>query len=173
MSEQSGTQFVLQAIWMIFPAYMANGMPLLLGGVPRHAVDGGNHLPDGERIFGDGKSVEGFLVGVLFGVLTGLVEGIVVNNLTFYLLAGFLLGIGTMLGDLAGSFVKRRLKWRWGRPAPLLDQLSFLAGAILLYGLVIVWPTLSQLAVLVVATLVLHVSTNLFAFIFGIKHVPW
>ncbi len=172
MSEQS-IQFVLGTVWMIFPAYMANGMPLLLGGVPRHAVDKGLHLPDGERIFGDGKTVEGLAVGITFGTLTGLAEGIITGSLRFYLLAGFSLGTGAMLGDLIGSFIKRRLKMRWGKPLPLMDQLSFLAGALLLYGLLTDWPTLPQLAVLIIATLVLHVSTNLFAFIFGLKHVPW
>ncbi len=172
MSEQ-GYQFVLGTVWMIFPAYMANGMPLLLGGVPRHAVDGGHILLDGERIFGDGKTVEGLIVGLTFGLLTGLFEGVIVGSLVAYLLAGLALGAGAMLGDLAGSFLKRRLKMRWGKPAPLLDQLSFLAGAILLYGVAIRWPTLPQLAVLLTATLILHVSTNLFAFIFGLKHVPW
>ncbi len=165
-------QFVLRTIWMIFPAYMANGMPLLLGGVPRHAIDNGHHLPDGERIFGDGKSIEGLAVGISFGLLTGSVEGVITGDLR-YLLAGFSLGVGAMLGDLVGSFIKRRLKMRWGKPLPLMDQLSFLAGALLLYGLVIRWPTLVELTVLVIATLVLHVSTNLFAFIFGLKHVPW
>ncbi len=172
MSEQP-IQFVLETIWMIFPAYMANGMPLFLGGVPRHALDNGHQLPDGERIFGDGKTIEGLAVGISFGILTGLVEGMITGGLRFYLLAGFSLGVGAMLGDLIGSFIKRRLKMRWGKPLPLMDQLSFLAGALLLYGLVIGWPTLVQLTVLVSATLVLHVSTNLFAFIFGLKHVPW
>jgi len=173
MSEQS-IQFVLNTIWMIFPAYMANGMPLLLGGVPRHAVDNGRRLPDGERIFGDGKTVEGLIVGITFGVLTGLVEGVITGSLVFYLLAGLSLGTGAMLGDLIGSFIKRRLKMRWGKPLPLMDQLSFLAGALLIYGVVVRdWPTLPQLAVLIIATLVLHVTTNLFAFIFGLKHVPW
>lgn len=172
MSSQS-VQFVLGTVWMIFPAYMANGVPLLLGGVPRHAVDNGRHFSDGERIFGDGKTIEGLGVGVTFGILTGLAEGMIQGDLRFYLLAGLTLGAGAMLGDLLGSFAKRRLKMRWGKPAPLLDQLSFLAGALLLYGLALGWPTLPQLAVLIVATLVLHVSTNLFAFIFGLKHVPW
>ena len=172
MSQQP-IQFVVETIWMIFPAYMANGMPLLLGGVPRHAVDNGRRLPDGERIFGDGKTIEGLAVGVSFGILTGLVEAIITGDFRLYLLAGFSLGVGAMLGDLIGSFIKRRLKMRWGKPLPLMDQLSFLAGALLLYGLVIGLPTLAQLTVLIVATLVLHVSTNLFAFIFGLKHVPW
>lgn len=173
MSEQS-IQFVLGTVWMIFPAYMANGMPLLLGGVPRHAVDNGRRLPDGERIFGDGKTIEGLVVGITFGVLTGLAEAVITRSFLFYLLAGFSLGVGAMLGDLIGSFIKRRLKMRWGKPLPLMDQLSFLAGALIVYGVLVAsWPTLPQLAVLIIATLILHVSTNLFAFIFGLKHVPW
>ncbi len=170
---QQGVQFVLGTVWTIFPAYMANGMPLLLGGIPRHAVDGGRSMWDGERVFGDGKSLEGLFVGILFGLITGLVEGVIVGEIAVYLWAGLLLGLGAMLGDLGGSFVKRRLKMRWGKPAPLLDQLSFLVGALLLYGFGLSWVSLVQLAVLVIATLVLHVSTNLFAFIFGLKRVPW
>ncbi len=170
---QQGVQFVLDTVWLIFPAYMANAMPLLLGGIPRHAMDGGRSLWDGERLFGDGKSIEGFFVGVLFGLLTGLAEGIIVGEVTFYVLVGLTLGLGAMLGDLGGSFLKRRLKMRWGKPAPLLDQLSFLVGALLLYGFAVGWLNIDQLLVLVIATLVLHVSTNLFAYIFGLKRVPW
>ncbi len=37
-------------------------------------------------------------------------------------LLGILLGLGAMLGDLGGSFIKRRFQLKRGALAPLLDQ---------------------------------------------------
>ena len=48
----------------------------------------------------------------------------------------FILAIGSLLGDLGGAFIKRRLGMERGAKAPILDQYNFIAGAMLLTLLV-------------------------------------
>ena len=42
-----------------------------------------------------------------------------------------MLAIGSLLGDLVGSFIKRRLDIGRGAKAPILDQYNFIGGALI------------------------------------------
>jgi len=156
----------------ILPAYFANGAPVVFGG--GRPLDGGRTFRDGRPIFGPRKTVRGFISGVLVGVLTGLALGLVglVPALPDALVLGFLMGLGAMLGDLAGSFVKRRLNRPPGAPAPLLDQLDFVVGAVLLV-LPFRPPALDELACVLVLTPLIHLATNFTAYKLGLKKEPW
>lgn len=80
-----------------------------------------------------------------------------------------------MLGDLAGSFIKRRMRIQRGHPSLILDQLSFLLFA-LLFSIPYVpagFLALYSVAFLFVLTYLLHVLTNIFANRLGLKKVPW
>jgi CDP-2,3-bis-(O-geranylgeranyl)-sn-glycerol synthase len=72
---------------------------------------------DDERpLFGAHKTWRGLVAGALACAVTGAL-----------LPCGAWVGLGFGLlalgGDLASSFVKRRMRWKSGRSAPLLDQL--------------------------------------------------
>jgi CDP-2,3-bis-(O-geranylgeranyl)-sn-glycerol synthase len=89
-------------------------------------------------------------------------------------IGGFLLSLGTMLGDAIGSFIKRRMKIQPGKQFAL-DQLSFLIVA-----LVLVYPAVNKsvyeplgLLLLFVLTYFLHSGTNFIANRLGLKSVPW
>lgn len=172
---------VAQLLLFILPAYIANATPVLFGGgMP---VDFRRKFIDGERLLGDGKTWRGLLAGLCFGSLTGLVES---QSCSFailpvslcslnLLLLGFVLSLGTMLGDLAGSFIKRRMRIQRGHPSLILDQLSFLLFA-LLFSIPYVpagFLALYSVAFLFVLTYLLHVLTNIFANRLGLKKVPW
>jgi len=83
-----------------------------------------------------------------------------------------------MLGDIAASFVKRRTGRDRGAAFPLVDQLDFVVGALVLtvlvapgwFGSVFTGPVL--LVVLVVTPL-LHVGTNVLGYALGLKDEPW
>ncbi|HIH23083.1 TPA: CDP-archaeol synthase, partial [Candidatus Micrarchaeota archaeon] len=62
---------ILQLILFILPAYVANAVPVLLGGGAY--LDLGKNWNDGGRIFGDGKTIRGFISGVVAGMLVGIV----------------------------------------------------------------------------------------------------
>jgi CDP-2,3-bis-(O-geranylgeranyl)-sn-glycerol synthase len=162
-------EYLLSLFAFILPAYVANSTPVIFGGGT--PVDFGKNAWDGRRTLGDGKTWRGFVAGLAFGTLAGIAEYGLTGNASF-IAAGFLLSYGTLCGDLAGSFMKRRLSISRGKPAFLLDQLPFLA-----FALFMAYPvhpvSLQDAAVLAVATYVLHAASNVAANRAGLKSVPW
>ncbi|RLF12448.1 MAG: CDP-2,3-bis-(O-geranylgeranyl)-sn-glycerol synthase [Thermoprotei archaeon] len=158
---------LIEALLFILPAYVANAAPLLL--TPwmrvRHPMDFGLSMSDGKRILGDTKSWEGFAFGITLGTFTGA--------LISKPLLGLALSVGAMIGDLAGSFIKRRAGIEPGHPIPVLDQLDFLVGALILAY--ILGETLSpvKVLILVVITPPIHLATNTFAYLLGFKDRPY
>lgn len=153
------------AFWslvMIFPAFVANSVPVLAKG--KHPIDFGRNLWDGNRILGDGKTFEGLAAGLVAGTAVGAVAG--------HPLPSFLLALGALVGDMSGAFIKRRLGIARGRPAPILDQIDFVVGAI-----VFVYPvmpfSLEQVIFLVVVTPPIHLVANVGAYLLKLKPHPW
>ncbi len=158
-----------ESLWFILPAYVANATPVVAGGGT--PLDRGRLFIDGRRIFGDGKTVRGFLAGLAAGVLVGLIEGIVVNSLSHYLLLGFLLALGALLGDLLGSFIKRRIGIGRGGAAPGLDQLGFVIVALLLVSPISL-PSWGVVVTILIITPPLHLGTNFVGYKLGLKSRP-
>ncbi len=153
-------------IWFT-PAYVANAAATLSKFLPKtHPIDGGKYCLDGRRILGNGKTWEGLLLGTTLGFVIGY------PVLAFFGLGSwsdaFLLSLGALLGDIVGSFVKRRIGLERGEEAPLLDQLDFVFGAFLLD------PPLPSWAILIlVLTPILHRLANVTAYLLGVKDEPW
>src|SRR3989338_8830470 len=125
--------FILQALWFIFPAYVANASPVVIRG--RKPLDFGKNLGK-HRILGDGKTFEGTIGGIAFGTLTGTVQIYLLQFLSIPLPEHTIpliiaLSTGAIIGDIIGAFVKRRLSVPRGHPALLLDHLDFLLTAML------------------------------------------
>src|SRR5437867_8024605 len=118
---------VLDALLFIGPSYVANAAPLLLGGGA--PLDGGKNFFDGQRILGAHKTFRGLFAGIITGSLVGLAESSFNSHL---LLGGFMIALGTVLGDLLGAFFKRRIRIKPGSPLPIVDQLDFVFGGLLL-----------------------------------------
>jgi CDP-2,3-bis-(O-geranylgeranyl)-sn-glycerol synthase len=159
-----------ESLWFILPAYVANATPVVAGGGT--PLDGGRLFIDGRRIFGDGKTVRGFLAGLAAGVLVGLVEGALTGSFSHYLLLTFLLAAGALLGDLLGSFIKRRLGIRRGGAAPGLDQLGFVVIALLLASPVFL-PSWGVIAAILIITPPIHLGTNFAGYKLGLKARPY
>lgn len=162
-----GVGLVVGAIVFVLPAYIANMTPLIVANIipKRRPMDLGKYWIDGRRVLGDNKTIEGFVSGVLSGFLVGFLLGD-----TF---RGFLMGLGAMIGDVLGSFIKRRLNVAQGESAPLLDQYLFVLVALLLCYSVGYMLTSEQLIVILIATPILHVSSNYVAYLLKIKHKPF
>jgi CDP-2,3-bis-(O-geranylgeranyl)-sn-glycerol synthase len=83
-----------------------------------------------------------------------------------------------MLGDVAASFLKRRTGRERGAAFPVVDQLDFVAGALVVAVVLApewVFATFTPpvlLAVLVLTPL-FHVGTNAIAYVLGLKAEPW
>ena len=167
----------------MLPAYLPNPVAALFGGGT--PVDLGRNFSDGKRIFGDGKTFRGLIIGILAGIGIGLLQiwlsgayrlgepacSIPIMSIT-------LLATGALLGDLCKSFFKRRFGKERGTKWPVADQYDLVAGALLL--VLIFDPawlfanmTLPVFIFILILTPVLHRAVNIIGYHFGVKEVPW
>ena len=160
---------VVRALILILPAYVANATPVIArGSMP---IDFGRKFVDGKPVFGGNKTIEGFIIGVA----TGFCAGLMINKP----FDGVLLAFGALIGDLLGAFLKRRVNMKPGSPLPVLDQLSFLYGALFLLflgqRLSLTVDRLDWMTVLILTVLTppIHLISNFLAHKFGFKEKPW
>ncbi len=150
----------IDSLWYILPAYIANMSPVIFGG--GKPLDFNKKFVDGKRILGNHKTIKGFVAGVICGTAMGIAQGRV--------LQGILLSLGAMIGDIVGSFIKRRLNIEEGGPVPLLDQEGFLIFSILL-----TYPIenigIYSVIFLLFLTPLLHKGTNVVAYYLKLKEV--
>ncbi len=160
---------IIYPILFIFPAYVANGAPVIFGG--GRALDLGMKL-GGKRIFGDHKTIRGLVFGICSGIIVGWGESVYFSMPYLFLIA-IALSIGTHFGDLLGSFVKRRMGVKPGSSMALLDQYTFVVFALLFAYPFGNFPTWYGVVFLLVITGILHVLTNIGAHKLKLKNVPW
>jgi len=137
---------ILQALWLILPAYIANGSAVLVGG--GSPIDFGKNWQDGKRILGDGKTWRGLFAGAFVGMTCGFGLAVVAKyaamsdfaflglsdfeGFPLMILIIFSLCFGALLGDIVESFFKRRIGRERGEDWIPFDQLDFVIGALLL-----------------------------------------
>lgn len=156
---------ILTAIWFIFPAYCANGAPVIFGKIfkGKYPMDFGKKLK-GKPILGSHKTWPGFIGGILVGTLVGFLQG--------RPLAGLLLGIGALTGDAVKSFAKRQIGVRPGKSWPGADQLDFVIGA-LLFVSIVEMPTWQIAIIVLVLTPVIHLVANFMAYLLKLKKTKY
>jgi len=173
---------LVEVIWIILPAYAANGLVPLFKG--KHPVDGGRKFFDGRPFLGPGKTWEGLFFGSVIGIIISIVMLTAhpylpwdISPVPLYIAPmsiqlGFLLGFGAIIGDMAGSFIKRRLNIPRGRPAPVLDQDDFVLGSLFFASLVVAikfeWIILA-----LIITPIFHFIASVIAYKLKIKKEPW
>lgn len=175
---------IIVAFWAMLPAYVPNNAAVLAGG--GRPIDGGRTWDD-KRVLGDGKTWRGTAVGTAVGAALALALNVVAGDVgaalgvdlpTFPPAAILALPFGAMLGDVLASFLKRRTGRDRGAAFPGVDQLDFVVVSLLLAfvaapGWFAETFTLPVLAVILVMTPILHVSTNGVAYRLGLKDEPW
>ena len=166
---------IVEALKFIFPAYCANGTPVLAGGGTK--MDFGRNFIDGKRIFGNNKTFRGFFFGWAVGFLVGILEGFVFGFENYPVLFSVLIPLGALLGDLTGAFIKRRLEHSPGGLLPVVDQIDFVVGAVV-FALPLALTGLFALTWQVAVTVLLitppiHLLTNFGAYKLKLKKHPW
>ncbi|WP_049969150.1 CDP-2,3-bis-(O-geranylgeranyl)-sn-glycerol synthase [Haladaptatus cibarius] len=175
---------LIVAVWAMLPAYVPNNVAVVAGGGA--PIDGGRTW-NGERLLGDGKTWRGTIAGVAVGALLALglnvINGTAADVLNvslpeFPAAVMVAMPLGAMLGDMGASFLKRRTGRKRGAAFPGVDQLDFVVMALLLTSLAAPgWTlktfTLPVLTVVVVVTPFLHLTTNMLAYMLGLKNEPW
>ncbi len=166
----------------MMPAYVPNPVAAAFGGgMP---IDRGMVLADGKRLFGDGKTYRGFIIGVVVGILVGLLEIWARGHYGWEFLpeltvtAVVLLSTGALLGDLGKSYFKRRIGKDRGEKWLIADQYDLVAGAFLIVILFdLSWfvnvMTLPILLAILIVTPLLHRGVNVIGYLTGVKKVPW
>ncbi len=176
----------ISSLILFIPAFIANPSAVVTGG--RFVIDGGKTL-NGKRILGDHKTWSGFLGGIFAGSLIGLLinyislffnvrELVFSQNFVLALSMVVVLSLSSMLGDLLGSFVKRRLGRQPGAESLILDQYPFaLLALVLFYALfwsqamtMFSWEGI--LAILIVTPLI-HRAVNIVGYKLRMKEVPY
>jgi len=166
--------WIWDAILFILPAYIANSIPVLLGGGP--PVDGGKTWTDGRPILGKGKTIRGTLVAIAAATIIGALyqffppAGTLSGQIT--ILLGFIMGIGTVLGDIIGSFLKRRINLKRGATLPIVDQDGFVLVTLILVNFITRIP-LEYWIFLLVLTPFVHLAFNVIAYFAKWKDVPY
>lgn len=158
---------ILYPIIYIFPAYAANGAPVFFGG--GRPIDLGKKL-NGKPIFGSHKTIRGLVAGLISGFIVAYAESLF---MPYMLLIGVFMSIGTHVGDLLGSFIKRRFGKKEGENITFMDQYLFFVFAMLFalpFGHL---PNIYGFVFLILLTGILHRLTNIGAHRAKIKKVPW
>lgn len=178
-----------KTLYFALPGALGNTAPIFIAKVPvlkawNRPLDG-NHTFRGKRIFGDHKTVRGFLAGGITGVIVIFLQ--VLLHMAFtelraieildytrpdILAVGAALGFGALTGDAIKSFFKRQIGKRPGVPWFPFDQLDMVAGMIVCTLPFFIPPTDVIITGIVVAPGI-HFSSNVLGFLLGLKKVWW
>ncbi len=171
--------FIAKLLLYIAPMYFSNSCAMVFGG-GRTRLDLGKNFSDGKPIFGEGKTLRGFVAGVTAGTTAAFMIAVafpaqitmLAPDSWTYVSMGFLLSLGAIVGDLVKSFFKRRAGIAQGKDVLPVDQLDFVAGGII-FGLAYYAPSALEIAVIAAMTVVVHRAANFAAFKLRLKKVPW
>ncbi|MHA1684606.1 MAG: CDP-archaeol synthase [Promethearchaeota archaeon] len=195
------------AMWVIFPAYLANAVMVPVSNklkVKLHPLDNGRFIGE-SRVLGDGKTVEGTLLGIAIGTAGALVQyflaplfylassswhnfygSILVPGMDVLEYVGWNIGslvrtfiypAGAVFGDILGSFIKRRCNIPRGEKMPVVDQLDFIFGVMIVslpfyqIGGSLIHVHVLYLIIILILTPPIHSVVNKLAHKIGIKDV--
>jgi len=166
---------ILYALYYIFPAYCANASPVIFGG--GKPIDLEKKFFDGKPIFGSHKTYRGFISGLLIGTFVGWFQETIAPLAGLpkgSVFSGFVISLGALIGDLVGSFVKRRLNLKPGAMLPVVDQLDFVLFALLFASLISPLPiSVTGMIAIIILTGPIHLLVNVLAYLLRLKDTPW
>lgn len=181
-------EIIIQAFWLIIPAYIANASALLFGGGT--PIDFGKTCKDGKRVLGDGKTWRGLFIGSFVGMTGGFGLSVGAKYAAVYdfplALSDFMgfpfmiplifsICFGALIGDIVESYFKRRVGKNRGEDWIPFDQLDFIMGVLIssflmslllqLFGLLsfnwfFTHFTVMHILVLLIATPFIHLFAN-------------
>jgi len=98
----------------------------------------------------------------------------------FLIIRIILCSYGAGIGDLIGSFLKRRFKIASGKPFWVVDQLDFAIFTIIFTSIIalllpnhFLLPDLNIIIFLLILTPSVSIIANIIAYFIGVKEVPW
>ena len=181
--EEKFALFLLKCFYLMMPAYFANMAPVIVKKVNFLAfpIDFGKKISS-KPLLGRNKTFRGMFFGIIFAIVIAYLQFSLYNleffrDVSFFsyqnwLLIGFLMGFGALMGDLAKSFFKRRLGIKPGERFVPFDQTDFVVGA-LVFIIPVFSVTLKIFIVSLLLSFVLHIAVNHIAFYLKIRNEKW
>ena len=152
----------MKFLFFIFPSAIANIVPVLVRKIDFLNIPVDFHLKfKGQPIFGKNKTIR----GVFFGVLAAMLYGSVTELGT---LSSATMGFLALLGDLLGSFIKRRLSIYPGQTCFPLDQIDWSVLPIT-YLFINALISVKQALIIFILCTVLHPVINLAGYYLKLK----
>lgn len=179
---------ILFTLWFFLPAAIANVSPIILVKFKsldfiKKPIDFGLKFR-GNRVFGDHKTILGFVGGIVAATVTFTVQKQLFIDYDFIrdfcyidysefnvFLYGFLFGFGALGGDAVKSFFKRQIGIEPGKAWPPFDQLDYIIGTILITYPFVQLATLEYVLMLVIWALI-HVISTYVGFVIKLKSSP-
>jgi CDP-2,3-bis-(O-geranylgeranyl)-sn-glycerol synthase len=180
---------ILFAIWFFGPAGLANAAPVFASRIAaldtlNIPIDLGKHFR-GKRIFGDHKTVRGFVAGVFVGIVTGVLQHLLYMNIAWVrhfslisyeslltsVMLGILLSFGALFGDAVKSFFKRQFSVPSGKAWFPFDQIDYIVGGLLFSSIVIDLPHSAYLWIGLIWFLI-HPIATFIGWLLGLKDSP-
>ncbi len=173
-------EYLLRLAYLMAPVYCANMAPVLSRFVlKQYAVPLDFGLTwKGEPLFGSHKTVLGIVYGVSAAVLVSWFQFLAspsrldVISYEHWPELGIAMGVGTILGDLVKSFVKRRTHRAPGDPWIPFDQIDYVIGALVGMHIFIKLSVLDMFTITILSG-VGHVVINHCAYALGIRKEKW
>lgn len=176
----------IKSVYLMLPAYVANMMPVFVKnfGIFKFLdkpIDLNKKLGK-ERIFGSHKTFRGFITGIVSAIAVAFFQyhveiydlflSISVVDHSRWILIGFCLGSGAMIGDLVKSFFKRRAGIKPGKKFIPFDQIDYTIGALALM-LIFYTPSIQMVIVILLISFVFHIAANHIGYYIGLREVKW
>lgn len=174
---------ILFVFYLLLPAACANMAPVFAKKIPFlvYPVDGGIIIR-GRRLLGDNKTLRGVVAAVIFAVIIAFIQYVLDNigfvtapydgSFFFFLLFGFLLGLGAMVGDLVASILKRQLDFKPGERFLVLDQIDWVLGALVFIMPLVALP-FSIVVVSCALFFILHILVKHIGYWLGLEKSMW
>jgi len=180
--------WIVKVIYFILPGIFANITPIFVKGIFKKLafpIDFNKKIK-GKRIFGKNKTFRGILFGVLSSILIAYLQLVLYSESYFQsislqnysttniLLFGFLIGFGSLFGDLTNSFVKRRLSIKEGGQFMPWDQLNApIGGAVFVFWIYNGENTLMLWVSVMLVAFSLHLINRTIAYYLKISNERW
>lgn len=177
-------QIILEAIWLMCPAYFANMAPVICRNIlPKFAfpLDFNKSL-GGKPILGKNKTFRGLVCGLVFAIIIAriqfllkdlfVIKSISILDYNNWLIIGILLGSGALTGDAVKSFIKRRMNIAPGNSLAFFDQIDFVVGALAFIFIIrkLDWIFISAA---IIVSYALNVIVNYISYSLKIRRDKW
>jgi acid phosphatase family membrane protein YuiD len=177
---------IFMSLYFVLPGLISNMMPIFVKNKFKKLaipIDFNKKFRT-RRIFGDHKTLRGFIFGILAGIIIGLIQYLIsdfeiIKSISYIdytlfnsLLIGFLFGFAALFGDAIESFFKRQFNINPGKPFIPFDQVDFVLG-IILFSYLIKPMTLEMIIILLLIVPFMSILTTKIGYLLKLRKEKW